>query len=38
MPRQRLLEARWPKTAKSLLAVADKVAMEHSGQMTEKET
>nr|WP_314543027.1 TIGR02594 family protein [uncultured Massilia sp.] len=38
MPRQRLLDARWPKTAKSLLAVADKVEMAKSGQMSEKET
>jgi uncharacterized protein (TIGR02594 family) len=38
MPRQRLLEARWPRTAKSLLAVADKVEMAQSGRMSEKET
>jgi hypothetical protein len=38
MPRQGLLEARWPKAAKSLLAVADEVGMAHGGQMSEKET
>jgi uncharacterized protein (TIGR02594 family) len=38
MPRNRLLEARWPKTAKSLLAVADKVELEKTGARSVKET